>query len=202
MDIRITFEILYEILRKEKFRPELQKLDQKFFENLIRYLQEKQAILESQKGKDSIFSQEIERTQAEIINIRKMIKELYEKRELKIIQLATLSTKTTQTPDLTPMLKEEQILFKNIKEQLTKQREDILNNILETKIPKIRTEKPKDIKSEKQLTTKLIRFTHSIPKFVAEDLNNYGPFIEEDVANLPIKTAQVLITNKRAEEIK
>lgn len=202
MDIKITFETLHELLRKEKFRQELQKLDQTFFENLVRYLQEKQAILNSQKGKNSIFSQELERTQSEITNIRKMIKELYERREQKIIQLATLSTRTNKQPDTTAMLNEEQILFQNLKNTLTKQRQDILNNILETKIPEIKTEKPKDIKTEKQDTTKLIRFTNAIPKFVAEDLNTYGPFIEEDVSNLPIKAAEVLITKNRAEEIK
>lgn len=214
MEIRMTFETLYEILRKEKFRQELQKLDEKFFENLVNYLQEKQAILDSQQKK-SIFSQEKERTQQELSNIRKMIKELYEKREQKIIQLAMLSTRTNNAANTASMLKQEQILFSKIKERLTSQRNEVLNSLLEAKIPKIKPSgnlnaghllydrkiKPKDIKTEKQDTTKLIRFIHSIPKFVAEDMQIYGPYIDEDVANLPAQTANLLITKNKAEAI-
>lgn len=201
MEIIITFETIYEILRKEKFRQEIQKLDPEFFTNLVTYLKEKQAILDAQNGKTSIFSQEKERTQSEITNIRKMIKELYEKREQKIIQLAMLSARTNNNPDTTDLLPEEKLFFESIKENLTFHREDILNNLLEMRTPSIRKDKPKDIKTEKQLSTKLIRFINAVPKFVAEDLNTYGPFVEEDTANLPVLVADLLIRRTKAEEI-
>lgn len=201
MEIQITYETIYELLRREKFRPELQNLDQSFFENIIDYLKEKQAITEEQKSKDSIFSQELERTNQELINVKKMIKELYEKREQKIIQLALSSTKTNNIPELTAMLKEEKEFFNMLKELLIKQRQDVLLNVLKTKLPMLRKEEPKDIKTEKQATTKLIRFVHSIPKFVAEDLNTYGPFIDEDIANIPIQVADVLIAKQKAEAV-
>lgn len=201
MDINITFETLYEILRREKTRPELQKLEQTFFENLVKYIQEKQAINKSQKEKTSIFNQENERTQQEIIQIRKMVKELYEKREIKILKLALSSAKTNKNPEITSMLKEEETLFNNIKSQLIQQRKAILFNILEAKAPKLQIEKPKDIKSENQDTTKLIRFIHAVPKFIAEDLNVYGPYIKEDIANLPSNSASLLVTRNKAEAI-
>jgi DNA replication initiation complex subunit (GINS family) len=63
---------------------------------------------------------------------------------------------------------------------------------------------PKDIKTQQNESQngKMIRFLHSVPKFVADDLNIYGPFEQEDMSFLPKKTANLLINRKRAEEIK
>lgn len=36
-------------------------------------------------------------------------------------------------------------------------------------------------------------FLSSIPTFVGEDLNNYGPFNEGDIANIPPRVAGVLV---------
>ena len=56
---------------------------------------------------------------------------------------------------------------------------------------------------EKRLKdTKLVRFLYSVPKFVGKELEEYGPFEEEDIANLPIEIAKVLIDKGRVEEVK
>ena len=86
-DKLITYETLYEYLRKEKVYPELQQLDTDFFKKVTKYLEEKNNILESHSKKDSMFSKvEIEKTSRQISNIKKILKEIYEKRENKIIQ--------------------------------------------------------------------------------------------------------------------
>ena len=59
----ITYEILYDILRRERSRQELQKLDINFFNDINKYIKEKKAILEDIKSKSSIFyKKEIEKT--------------------------------------------------------------------------------------------------------------------------------------------
>jgi DNA replication initiation complex subunit (GINS family) len=64
-------------------------------------------------------------------------------------------------------------------------------------------DKPKAIKTqEEQNDTKLVRFINAVPRFVGDDLNIYGPYEEQDVANLPQKVVKVLIDKNRAEEIK
>ena len=50
-------------------------------------------------------------------------------------------------------------------------------------------------------TNRLVRFLNAVPKFVGNDMNTYGPFDTEDVANLPEKVSEILIKNNRAEEI-
>ena len=197
----ITYETLYEILRKEKYEKELQSLDRNFFQNVVKYLEEKQNILNSQKDKKGIFSSEIEKTKKQLSNIKKILKELYDRRENKIIQLALFSSRIKGKEDISAMLPEEKKLYKNLVETLNLFRRDILFNILSPKLPKL---KPKDIKIEKKepKSTKLVRVLHSIPKFVGDDLNVYGPFEREDISNLPKKVAEVLIKKNRAKEIK
>ena len=49
--------------------------------------------------------------------------------------------------------------------------------------------------------SKTIRFLSPVPKFVGEELEVYGPFEEDDVANLPFRIASLLIKKGRAEEL-
>lgn len=201
-EVIITYETLYELLRREKYRKELQVLDTNFFQNVIHYLEEKKSILSSQKTKNSIFaSSEIQKTQKTLENIQKILKELYERRETKIIQLALFASRINEKQDLSAMLPQEAEMYKDLLNILGSYREGILNNVLSTKLPVI-IEKPKEIKVEKKDKTKLVKFIYATPKFMGDDLNTYGPFEEEDLVNLPEKVAKVLIKNKRVEEMK
>ncbi len=56
--------------------------------------------------------------------------------------------------------------------------------------------------AEEPENTKLIRFIYSVPKFLGHHLEVYGPFEEDDTANLPEEIADILIKKGRAEEIK
>jgi len=56
--------------------------------------------------------------------------------------------------------------------------------------------------AEEPENTKLIRFIYSVPKFLGHYLEVYGPFEEDDTANLPEEIADILIKKGRAEEIK
>ena len=58
------------------------------------------------------------------------------------------------------------------------------------------------IEESKQAQTKLVRFLYSVPKFVGQELEEYGPFEEEDIANLPSEIADVLLGKGKVEEIK
>jgi DNA replication initiation complex subunit (GINS family) len=202
----LTFETLFELLRKEKFNQELQELDEKFYNNIVQYLEEKSAIMKTEQGSDSIFSSDAKKTQLQLENAKKIIKEHYEKRESKILNLALLSSRANIKESGTTMLKEEKRLYNEVLEIINNNRQGILNNILRGKKVRIKqkTSLPKDIKTDQNQSneSKLVRFLHSVPKFVADDLNVYGPFEQEEMSHLPRKTANLLITRKRVEEIK
>ncbi|MDD5650342.1 MAG: hypothetical protein PHF86_08000 [Candidatus Nanoarchaeia archaeon] len=201
-DFGVTYESLYDILRKEKSQEELQELDKNFFMYVAEYLTTKKQILASQENKDSIFaSAEIQKTRKQLENSQKILKELYERRENKIIQIALFSSRTESKSEHKAMLKEELEFYNSIITNLVNFRTNVLGNIIVGKLPQI--EKPKVIKTENQPenTAKLVRFISAVPKFVGEDMNIYGPYEEQDVANLPIKVANVLIDKSRVEII-
>src|SRR3989344_6368336 len=153
MENALTYEILYDILRREKSRPELQKLDETFFESVKGYFRERLTLLESQRQKSSIFAQkETEKTQKQIDNIQKLINELYEKREIKIVNLALSASKTSNIYE-DNLLKEERQLFENLVATLRDFKKNLVNNIFEK-------EQPKAITSDE---TKLVRFIQSVP---------------------------------------
>ena len=201
-NISITYEFLYELLRKEKFRKELQKLDENFFKDVINYLEEKKAILMSQEKKDSIFApSNVQKTRKQLENLQKIIKEFYERRETKIIQLAVFSSRTNAPiQDYASMLEEEKEFYKTIVEELNNYRSSILKSLLEGKLP-VKGRNKKKQKDAEPVETKLIRFMQAIPQFVGDDLEVYGPFESEDISNLPTRVAEVLIKNNSAEEL-
>jgi len=200
----ITYEVLYDALRMEKQRTELQKLDQEFYKNIKRYIEEKKDILQSQEGKDSVFTNiEVQKTRKEIENIQKILKELYERREAKIIELALIATKSnhTNSADKESMLKEEKTFYEEALYLLANYRDNVLSSILSGK-EVITKEEPKDLKDENMppTTTKQLKFIASVPTFVGTDLNVYGPFEREDSAEIPLDVANLLIKTRKAIE--
>ena len=218
-EIVITHETLFEIVKREKDRTELQKLDASFFSNVVDYIKEKRKIV---SGNDSLFSFDDKRkTEKQIEAIRRLLKDLYDKREKKIINMALDKSRTkSDVIDTSALLKEERVLFGHLVSLLDKSRAGILYNLLNESIPVVESynERGNEIKkagnaeekeivnnqakNEAEKNTKLVRFVHAVPKFVGEELEEYGPFEEDDVANLPSEIADVLMLKGRVEEIK
>ncbi|MDP2750965.1 MAG: hypothetical protein Q8O89_09110 [Nanoarchaeota archaeon] len=201
-DINITYETLFEILRREKQKDELQKLDDSFFSDVITYLSEKENIVDNQQESSNMFAiGEKEKTLQQLDNIRKILKELYDRREKKLINMAINKARTNSNIiNTTAMLAEEQVFFDCLVDVFTKFRKEVLFSLLEGKVPEI----SKDffsVKKKEKKETKLIRFVHAVPKFLGKELETYGPFTEDDIANLPSDIADVLIKKERAEEI-
>jgi len=198
-DVIITYETLYELLRREKSRTEIQKLDKDFFNDIIGYIKDKKDILESQKSKENVFAnKEVERTTKQLDSICRILKELYERRETKIINLALINSRSNSNVDLSVLLPDEVKFYESLKNNLDLYRDGILINVLEGKLPIL--EEPKVIKSDFQNKI-LIRFINPVPKFVGSNGFTYGPFEDEDIANLPEDIAKLLIEKDRAEEI-
>ena len=207
-EVVITYETLFELLQREKERADLQKLDPAFFNDIISYIKDKKKIIEAKS--DSPFAkEEIKKTERQLENIYKILKELYERREKKIISLALDKSRTKSgLIDTTSLLKEEKVIFEALTSLLDTYRDAILYNILNERMPfmgPLEDKKPKeDFKTALELKnpTKLVRFVHTVPKFVGPELEEYGPFEEEDIANLPAEVAEVLINKGKVEEIK
>ena len=206
-EVVITYETLFELLKRERERPDLQRLEPGFFSDTISYIKDKKKILEAKS--DSPFAvEEKKKTERQLENIYKIIRELYERREKKIISLALDKSRTKSSLiDTTALLKEEKVVFDALTGLLDTYREEILHSVLNERMPFMQPikDKPKeDFKTafELKMPTKLVRFVHPVPKFVGPELEEYGPFEVEDIANLPLEVADVLISKGRVEEIK
>ena len=154
---------------------------------------------------NTLFSKEITKISKEIEAIKRMLKELYERREGKIIQNALFLSRSRNKEDVLSLLPEERKFFKSILDTVEIYKKSILDNTLSSKLP-VLEESPKSIKTDEVQAhdeeNKLIRLVHPVPKFVGTDFNIYGPFEQEDVSLLPSKVADLLIKKNRAEEIK
>ena len=166
---------------------------------MIKYIKDKRDILESQKTKENIFAaKETERTNKQLESIYRILKELYDKRENKIITLSLLNSRNESKVDMSLLLPEEIKLYESLKENFNNYRKGILDSVLEGKLPVLN--EPKTIKTDFQ-DRMLVRLTNPVPKFVGSNGFKYGPFDEEDIANLPLNIAKLLIEKGRAEEI-
>mgnify|MGYP001606625505 FL=1 len=207
-EVLITYETLFELLKRERERSDLQKLEPGFFSDTISYIKDKKKILDAKS--DSVFApEERKKTERQLENIYKIIKELYEKREKKIMQLALDKSRTqSNLIDTTPLLKEEKVFFDAATDLLDSYRQAILYTVLNEKLPFMAPLEEKKQKTEFKSaleiskSTRLVRFSYHVPKFVGTELEEYGPFEEEDIANLPIEIAEVLINKGKAEEIR
>ena len=204
-EISVSYETLFDLMKREKERADLQKLDENFFQYLTEFLKEKNNLLNKSPDESVEEKRDSER---QLENIKKILIDLYGRREKKISGLALDKSKTKSTiVDTNTLLKEEKQFFDDLIKLFDRYRHGILFNILDGKLPIVEEkkethqveapEKEKEVKKNK----KMIRFTNAVPKFVGEELEEYGPFEEEDIANLPIKIADLLVSKGRAEEI-
>ncbi len=196
----MTYEALYEMLRQEKFRPEVQGLDVRFYAQVVKYFTEKKAILSSQENKQSIFaSASIVKTRKQIENLQKILKDLYERRENKVLQLALLSSRT-QSPmaDVDALLKEEKELYTQLVALFDAYRLGILGKLLSCEMPSVAVE---GLTKSSSGEVSLVRFVHPVPAFQGLDLSVYGPFEKEEVASLPVELVKVLVDRGRVEKV-
>lgn len=206
-EVVITYETLFELLQREKERNDLQRLEPTFFNDVIGYIKDKKRILEA---KDSTFAhEERKKTERQLENIYKILKELYERREKKIISIALDKSRTkSNLIDTTALLKEEKVVFDALTSLLDTYRDVILYSVLNEKMPfmqQIESKRPREeFKTAFELknSVKLVRFMNPVQKFVGPELEEYGPFEEEDIASLPAEIADLLVSKGRAEEIR
>ncbi len=201
-EIAITFETLYDILMREKQQEELLQLEQNFFQDVITYLQEKMQVWEKISKDTDLFSLgERDKVEAEIKNIRKVVKDIYERREKKILSLAVNKSRIGHALDVNNLLKEEKQFLESMASILDQYRHGVLFNLLQMKLPQLE-EKKIIVEMEKLKSTTLVRFINAVPKFVGSDMAIYGPFDENDVASLPNDVSEILINKKRAVAVK
>lgn len=206
-EIKITYETLFDLLRREKSRGELQELERSFYDDVSFYLSEKSSSLNLTSSRA-----EMEKIRIQIKNVKKILKELYELREKKIIAIASSKVRTNSNLiDTSKLLDLEKDLFEDACVVFSKHK----SLILEATLSKGDQE---DIKSEKESSSTKeskskdenlsvtndvfkIKILHDLPRFLGIDKKIYGPFSKGDVVDIPSSTATFLLEKNRAEKL-
>lgn len=219
-DVRITIETLFEIATRERNREEIQELPETFYADVARYISEKRRIIESSDSGPFAF-EEKEKASAQLVSVKKIVKDIYERRERKIITIALNKSRTgSEIIDTSKLLPDETLMFDNLVSLMDTYRREILLSIIKGSVPNVNSVRyhsdskdipsdkpsgdetsPKASETQKSSETTLIRFKTAVPKFVGKELEVYGPFEEDDIANLPNEIADVLISKGRAEKM-
>jgi len=211
-EVVLTYETLYEFMRREKSRPELQKLDGNFYLDALSYLKEKQQSYDDNLTKNDIFSQgERDKLHIQIANIKKLLKDIYNTRERKIINMAINRSRTgTHIVDAENLLGQERILYDGLNTLLKQHRTGILHRLIEGRAPDLgpivlpypQEETPlppaPEDPQEPAPPIKTVKFVEAVDEFVDEDLETYGPYQANDEATLPATLADILIGQGKA----
>ena len=211
-EIKVTYETLFDLLRREKGRNELQQLDSSFYEDVSLYLKEKIDSLSSSSSRG-----EQEKINIQLKNVKKILRELYELREKKIINLATSKVRTNSNLiDTSKLLSKEKELFDEACELFSKFKEKILEDVLRGEMvgsgkpsvssgEVVKEEPKKSVSAESEDVSSSdvvgVRILHDLPKFLGVDKKIYGPFKKGDETKMPFGTAKLLLDKKRAERI-
>ncbi len=211
-EVVLTYETLYEFLRKEKSREELQKLGESFLKDTLNYSREKQQAYDDNLTKNDIFSQsERDKLHIQISNIRKILKDLYDVRERKIVNMAINKNRAnTQVIDTSNLLSQEQAMFGSLHAVLSQYRTGILHRMLELREPDVlpivlplpsEEISKEDIPAPLPHGIKKIKCLDTIEQIFDEDLEPYGPFQVEQEIELPGVLADILVSQGKAVEL-
>ncbi len=138
-----------------------------------------------------MFSEDLkEQLEMELSNARKIIAEIFEIRERKIILMAVTDSRTNGSKKQSDnMLSGEAELYDSVKKLIISNKDSFLKEIL--------TPSKQEIK-QKVLKTMRVRILEEIPPFVWEDEKTYGPYKEDAVTELPDSIGEFLVDNNKA----
>lgn len=181
----ITYQEIYDVLRKEKYNEILQQLPENFLQEVSVYLKEKKNIVSRDNSEGNLFSDTLRMTRKQLDNALSIIKEILAIRQRKVLSLAFAAAVTgISKRDTEALLEHEKNLFEVTVKQL-EQNQKVVSEILNGKI------------EEKDLKNLFVRFKEEVPAFLDGNNHELGPFKKGDVANLPKEIAEILLDDNK-----
>lgn len=177
----LEYNILYEILRKEKYSESLQPLPKNFMEDFREYVRDKK----EDPSESNPFSDQAIKSKKQLENAVSIFKEIMLKRKKKILALVFIATETgIMKRDYENMLQIERDAFESLVKTFEKEDREI-SNILTNQ----------DSKKE---SNKMILFKQDTEKFIDHEGSAFGPFKSGEFANLDVSVANILVTGGKA----
>lgn len=181
----ITYNDIYEALRKEKYSEVLQPISKRFILEVAEYLKDKKEITEN---KDDLFSDSILKSKKQLENAVSIFRELMLRRKKKLLNLAFIARETGVTKrDFDNMLDSEKEMF----DKIVKSMEESDKTVADMLGGKKSVEK----------SNKMIMFKDNVEEFMDLTGELLGPFEKGEVANLSEEVVKILQDSGKAEVI-
>jgi DNA replication initiation complex subunit (GINS family) len=183
----ITYNELYDALRKERYSEQLQMLVKTFVKDFAEYLKEKEITI---KQNTDVFSEENQKNKKQLDNAVSIFKELILRRKKKLLDMAFISAETgTSKRDFDNMLDFEKDMFEGIMKSVhesDKKLDKTLHGAGEEGVV---------------IKNKLIIFKNDAEEFLDLDGNKIGPFKKGDIVNISQEIANILIVDNKADAV-
>lgn len=175
----LTYSKLRNIEQSEKMSSSLTSVGIDFYQEALEYIREIEEKIEEERLKDPA-SRKLLLLSDELRNTKRVLNNIFERREKKIIMAALLAARMEKkAPE--NMTREEKIFYESLVELLKENRKKIF-----------------EARKKETLT---IRILKDLPQFMGNDMKKYR-LQKEDVISLPVDVAKILIEREAAEEIK
>ncbi|VVB80492.1 Uncharacterised protein [uncultured archaeon] len=183
----ITYNDLYESLRKERYSDDLQLLSKSFLHEVSEYLEDKKNF--SEKGdSNGLFSDMALKNKKKLENSMAIFKELLLRRRKKILNLAFVASETgISKKDFENLLDFEKELFEDIVKSLEKADGNLSGEMQGGVVEESKYQ--------------LVKFTDKVEQFLDLDGESIGPFQKGEIANLDRDIVQILAQDKKVEVI-
>ncbi|MEK6923525.1 MAG: hypothetical protein AABW84_02430 [Nanoarchaeota archaeon] len=183
-----NYEDILELLHSEKYSSDLQQLKKEYLAKVQQYLDAKKALLDIATNKDMRF-----KLQMEIENAERAIKDLYSKREQKIINRAIYAARSDfRLKDTTNMLPKEEIIYNQLIELLISSQKNFYSTIEQSL-----DSQPKPLKAPHRT----LKFREAVPELLDLRENKHGPFQANDTAELPEELVKILVAQNKADVV-
>ncbi|MEK6928988.1 MAG: hypothetical protein AABW65_03475 [Nanoarchaeota archaeon] len=180
----LSYNDLYEILRKEKYSETLQQLPKNFVKEVSDYLSEKK---DHSVKEDNLFADSVAKSKKQLENSIALFKELILRRKRKLLNLVFVAAETgIMKRDYENMLSFEKQAFEKLVAAFGEGDRELL----------------RIMNGEKEIAekdrNKMILFVQNVEQFVDMSGNIIGPFNSGQLVNLDSEVAKILVTGGKA----
>lgn len=179
----ITYEALREIQRQERKSEKLYALHENFYDSVKTYF--------SRKVEDEISATELK-------NAKAILQDIADRRERKILNLALRGARALEKTDTRSMTLKEKELCTALLDILKNYRTDI-NYINSESMQREQKKDAPEPKAEELVSYTKVRILEDLPEIIGSDMENYGPFKNGEIIELPKENADIFVEKGKAE---
>jgi DNA replication initiation complex subunit (GINS family) len=185
-----TYEDIYELFRNEQYSSDLQTLTSTDLKRIKLYFEEKNDETKNQDQSLNLFSTHNRaKIQVELSNATRVVKDMLERRERKVISRAVFNSRSNDSMrDTSNMLNAEEQLYDTLINLLRVSRKSILETIDNDGVS------PNSLKSESTKLESIYYALSDIPEFFGPKMNKLGPFKLGDEVSVPHEISEILLT--------